>query len=309
MKNKKYKITLVTSVGTYETHLAWTVASAYNLVDEVIITNGGIYVDDPFGKDDIILQREVNQIKELDIDNKCLMIKASWKGLDISKEENEFGRGRNLTQSARIAREQGADWIIKTDADELIDSSVTRERLEHYISISNNGQLGYRFGMWEIHGKDYAHYQSLPSWASEDDQNYPSSNDSIQFFKPNKGDFFYGGGAPVVKSSINPQQDLNCWHVRYCVPPDLEPYKYFYERFLYHLFAPEYLIKGKDTDIDKIKKEAHDKALSHVESMVNNTDKLHKVDPNNKDARVPPRKPLVMELGFVDYIKYMKEKL
>ncbi len=300
------KIGLVTACGSYNTHLAWTLASSYHLIDFAVVINGGLDNNDPFGPDDIPLQKEIDQVKSLDVDKKVKMYKASWSGMpNLIREENEPGRARNLSQSLQIARKLGADWVIKIDADELIHKSVTREYLEDLIDNSNGGKIGFRFGMWELTG-DYEHYHGLPGWAPEDDQNEPSSNDAAQFFKPCLDDFYYGGGAPVVNTHIVPHQKLYSYHVRHCPPPGLDPFKYFYDRFFYHLFAPTYLIEGKDIDIDQVRLDAKKKALAHLQ-MCKHPESLNPIN-NGDDPRIPKETPLVIQMGTKEYIKMKKEE-
>jgi hypothetical protein len=300
------KITAISCIGTYPTHINYTVASLYHLVDEVVIINGGYDVKDINKGDCIPLERDTKLLKAIDIDNKVRIFTPSWEAAKLAKKgKEEAGRGRNLSLAVQTAYRLKADWVLKTDADILFDHTVTKNMLLELIENSDSGRKGYRFGMWELYG-DYEHYQGLPTWAPEDDTRFPSSNDAPQFYKPSDQDWYVGGGAPVVKAHIMPYQKVNCFHVRNCPPIDCNPYEYFYNRFWYHTIIPPYT-DGKRIDFEKMEEIVGRKAKDLLSVSVNPGTSSNKVGDGN-DPRIPPYSPHVVLMGCKKYIASKKVK-
>jgi hypothetical protein len=116
------KITAVSTCGTYHSWLRWGVASVYNSVDKIIIINGGYEVGRPEKGDNIPLLRELQQLKDIDIDNKILQVKPTNErliqllGKDLDWSKCEAGRARNITLAFQLAYHDGADWVLKFDS-------------------------------------------------------------------------------------------------------------------------------------------------------------------------------------------------
>ncbi len=298
------KITAFVATGTYPSHIDFTIASLYSLVDEVIVINGGYDVTDITKGDDIPVERDTILLKELDVDNKIKIFKPTWKGLkQVEKGRDEAGRARNLSLGVQLATKLGADWVLKMDADIILHQDVSRVDLLHLINESNNGMYGYRFGMWELKG-DYEHYQGLPNWDDNDSQDYPSSNDAPQFYRPFHNDFYYMAGSPVVMALINPYQKIKCYHVRSCPPPNCDRYEYFYKRAWYHSVIPEYTM-GNKIDFKQKELEARKQALDNI-YVCDHTEKLNPINDGN-DPRIPKETPLVIKMGTKEYIQMKKE--
>ncbi len=303
---KRHKITGVTSCGTYETHVDYTIASLYHLVDNVIVINGGYDVKDIESGDNIPTERDTQLLKGMDVDKKITIFKPSWKGLlKMERGRDEAGRARNLSFASQAAYKLGSEWLFKVDSDTMLHHNITREDLEYLIEKSQNGQYGYRFGQYELCG-DYEHYHGVPTHAPEDSKDYPSSNDAPLFYKCRKDDWYVGGGAPVTTASVVPYQKLTCYHARSCPPPNCEPYDYFYKRFWYHSVIPQYT-EDPNFDISSLEEEIVRKAKGHVE-MALHPEKLNKVG-DSDDPRIPKEKPLVIEMGTKAYIQMKKREL
>ena len=108
------KIIGVSTCGSYESWAKWAIASLYNIVDEIIVINGGIDVNDPDGPDNIPLTREVRQLKEIDVKQKITQIKPSWDKVKFAKKETcEAGRGRNISLAFNMLMLLGLIGFIK----------------------------------------------------------------------------------------------------------------------------------------------------------------------------------------------------
>jgi len=306
--NKKPIIVGLSHVGTYFSHINYTVSSMYHLCDFIVVINGGYDIYNPCKGDNILLERDAFLLKEIDIDNKVRQFRAAWKGVNnIKKGKSEAGRDRNMSMAVQAAFKLGADWVLKVDSDEILHHNINRKDLENLVSISQNGKYGFRFSMQELWGT-YKTYQSLPDWAEGDDHNYPSSNDAPQFYKPCLTDW-YIGGSPVVSSSIKQYQKLFSYHVRSVPPTDVDPFEYFVRRYWYHKYIPrqaQAVREGQEfnIDFDVFMEECKKSAEQSVKII--NSGKLLSIDPNAADPRIPKESPLVVEMGCKNYIKMMK---
>ena len=271
-----------TSIGFYPTHVDYTVASMW-FCDEIIVINGGMDPDNLSGGDDIPVERDRKLLEELNekVENKIVQIKPTWEGATpivngmklLNPKKDEVGRSRGLSHGVQAAIRRGADIVVKIDADEILDGrTINRQKiLDLYPDLSigkspkitSGGKiLGFRTGLFEVHG-DFQHFNGMPSWAAEDSHNGPSSNDAPQIYLPKKTDFYGGGGAPAVACHIIPKQDFHAFHVRAVVPHGVDPYEYFYKRFLYHTLLPWMTGETRPPELknlDDIKRHAEKKA-------------------------------------------------
>ena len=163
------KIIGVTTCGSYESWTKWSIASIYNSVDEIIVINGGIDIEDPDGPDNIPLQRELKQLKEIDINDKIKQIKPDWKNVKFANKEScEAGRGRNISLAFQYAYKAGADWIYKLDSDQ-ISENITRKELEDLMEAGERlGISGYRFAEYADFFREYDKAQALPNNFTDD---------------------------------------------------------------------------------------------------------------------------------------------
>lgn len=281
------KIVGISTIGTYPNHIAWGVASLYHVCDQFLIINGGFDVEDLNKGCDVPLEREKHQLKDIDIAGKIVQVKSGWDKVNgISLKREEAGRGRNMTQAVQYAaKKMGADVVVKFDSDNIIDpDSISRDMVEKLLTEAPD--IGRRFGQYELEG-DFYHFGNMPSWAPEDDQNWPSSNDAPQIYRPAPTDWYVGGGAPVVSAHIIPHQRFISYHVRNVAPHGVDPYEYFYKRFWYHTYAPWTTGELKDEklktyeDVVKMAKEKAERAANIDVS------KLNKIGSNN-DPKAPP---------------------
>ncbi len=289
------KIIGVSTCGSYESWAKWAIASLYNIVDEIIVINGGIDVNDPDGPDNIPLTREVRQLKEIDVKQKITQIKPSWDKVKFAKKETcEAGRGRNISLAFQYAYAAGADWIYKIDADQLVDN-ITREELNDLSEAGNRlGISGYRFAEYADFFRVYDKAQALPN-------NF--TDDGSLFFKANKQAWATGQGSPVNYCDQKEIHDLRTFHMRRIHPPDLNEYIYHYKRFYYHLFGPNSIMElgenktlGRKLTHDEIVKKAKEQTKSLMSSQGHLRDHF-------KSEKFPPGKPKVVIMGCKKYIK------
>ena len=138
------KIVGCTTVGSYNTWAAWTVASFYNIVDAVVVINGGFDFNDLSKGDAVPLERERQQLKELDINNKVIQIRPDWDKIRFAKKgRDETGRARNieLAFSYSYALAKQKKWNI--DKTSIKTVYVTQEFLNDYNGYyePSNGAL------------------------------------------------------------------------------------------------------------------------------------------------------------------------
>lgn len=297
----KIKIVGVMPTGSYNSWEMWCCASMYNVVDSIICVNGGISVSSPDQGGNIPLERAVRQLKEIDVDNKIKQIQPNIKHTrKFRVGKDEAGRAGNIELCFRYAysyaNEKGWDlgntWVLKMDSDETLESDVTRGRLLSLIH-ENPKIKGFRIAMYSDFYREWGKCVGLP-----DD----FTNDAAVFFN-NPDAYSVGQGSPCVGSQ-EPAYDIRSYHLRSICPPDLDEYTYFFERFYYHLWGPNSIMElpenrdlGRKLSDEEIRNKAIDKALNTMKSYG------HTKEHFNNDERFPPGKPLVVELGPLEYIK------
>ncbi len=299
------KIIAISTCGSYPAWLKWGVASIYNAVDKIIIVNGGIDVNNPQIGDNIPLQRELQQLKKIDINKKISQIRPIEEsiikllGRDLDWSKCERGRARNITLAFQAAYHSRADWIYKFDSDQICDESFTRENLEN---LANNEEdvTGYRFAEYADFHRTWDQVNALPNNFTDDGSIY---------FKASKNAWAVGGGSPVHFRDQYEIFDMRTFHMRSICPDDVDEYDYFYKRFFYHTWGPNSIMElpvnrkeGRKLSIDEIKKIAHDKAVSMINSKGKTRE--HFLDKDGLiDRRFPPHKPKVVTIGAKKYIE------
>lgn len=245
------KLTGILACGTYYSPWTpYTIASIYKLVDELIIVNGGYSISNPNPEVyNVPLKQVTRDIEHLDVDGKVIEVKNfSMQDLEhkaplITQIEankrtlaktgdvliwtgNWFDlRGLNLTLANEIAVKRGADMILKIDSDQVCYKDV--------IGLKSEGR-GLTLYQYEF-APDLFHLAE-PS---------PSSpfSDSVFTYEAKKGQWYAGGGAPVIYADREPNPKYHCAHLRYANPPflsDEEKFQHFRDRSIFHLFTNEY---------------------------------------------------------------------
>ena len=289
------KIIGVTCCGAYESWLKWTVASIYNMVDEIIVINGGIDINDPDGPDNIPLAREIRQLKDIDVEQKITQIKPSWDKVKFAKKETcEAGRGRNISLAFQYAYAAGADWIYKLDSDQIVHN-ITRENLDDLSESGDRlGITGYRFAEYADFFRRYDRAQALPD-------NF--TDDGSLFFKANKQAWATGQGSPVHYSDQREIHDLRTFHMRRINPPDLNEYIYHYKRFYYHLWGPNSILElGENKTLGRklTHEEIVKKAKAQTKALITSCGKPKS---HFSSEKFPPHKPKIIDMGCKEFIK------
>lgn len=300
------KITAVTTVGTYYSWAMWGCASIYNSVDNIIVINGGFNPDDIQDGDNIPLQRELKQLKEIDIDAKITQIRPMEETLkkllkrELDWERCEKGRARNITLAFQLAYHTGADWVLKFDSDQVFDESFTREALEDLANNVSNIS-GFRFAEYADFYRDWGRVQAFPG---------KFTDDGTLFFKAHKDAWAVGGGSPVHYSDQHEIHDMRSFHMRRIAPPDVDEYDYHYKRLWYHIFGPNSV--GEWREDGKVVRLTEEQIVERAEKAANDllcnpghTKKYFRDCGNfeNKLHMFPPNKPPVVAIGPIEYIK------
>lgn len=294
------------TVGSYSTWAMWTAASMYNICDHIICINGGLNLDDENNLEKIVpLERERQQLKQIDIENKITQILPTKEILKkVIDNKTELLRGGNMTLSYKLAYQyaQNQGWninntyILKLDSDEILHHEVTRDRL---INLTNKyNYKGFRISMFSEFYREWDKCTGLP-----DDQ----TNDAPLFFcNPNASTT--GQGSPLVGDQ-HPIYDLWSYHMRSICPDDVDEYDYFYKRFFYHCWGPNSIMElqenkelNRKLTIEEIKKIAHEKATPTINSEGKTREHFLDKD-ENVDKRFPPHKPKVVTIGAKKYIE------
>lgn len=306
-----YKIILTSHCGTYPSWLAWTVASVYNSVDDIVIINGGYDPEHPELGNCIPLEREKRQLKELDINNKVMQLlpnndKLKSTGL-FTEGKDETARSGNMTLAYQyalsLAKKKGYDldktWCLKLDSDQIADESFTRENL---IDLSKSTiRKGYRFAQYSDFFRSYDRVQSLCHWCAGQEGNM--TNDGALFFKLHARARAGGQGSPDIGEEF-PVCDMYTYHMRRIHPPDIDEREYHFKRFWYHTWGPNQIMEyGYNRDTGK--KMTNEQVFSEAERLTDGVLSSYGHDREyfNNDSRFPKSVPKVIEIGYLNYIK------
>jgi len=224
------KIIAFTAVGSYPSFwLEYGVASVYNVVDEIMVVNGGLqgYSKPALSNDNYPLKREHEVLKDLDIDKKIVEMPASWDyAYPVCQKGREELRARNLTIGMLSAYNRGADWILKFDSDQVFYTSVKQirdlaEKKEH---------LGYIFWNYTDFVGDLYHIDGIKE---------EGTSDGSQFYRKGACQGYGGQGAPRIVEQF-PHPEIKTAHLRRVVPENIsekEKYQFYFDRSLYHIWS------------------------------------------------------------------------
>jgi hypothetical protein len=246
------KIVGICSIGTYYSPwFPYTLASIYNVCDEIVVTNFGYDISDPRLHTLVPLQQVSDDIQHLDLDLKVhefvepdynnMITKAPLMTereamLKMAKFWYDL-RGLSLTKANEEALKLGADWILKIDSDEALYPDIAHIR-EHL----NNDINGYKFYQYELTGEIG---KDLPVYRTDPPPDSPY-NDSSFIYKTMPGQWYAGGAAPCLNLIGHDRIDsdiAHCAHLRYANSAYLTEdakFKHFYERTWFRLYTNQY---------------------------------------------------------------------
>lgn len=289
----------ITTCGTYPAWTDYTIASFYNHVDKVILTNSGYDIYHP-DKPLQPLERDHNLIKHIDIDNKIIEINPTQEQINtlfkttLRTNKDEIGRSTSMTISTQTAYnlpnpDNKQRWILKLDNDQIL-YPITRSLLETLV-IQYPNKTGFRFAQYADYYHDFEHIGSLPD---------EFTNDGSLFHKslPNQG--YCGQGSPgYIRVNQHPIYNIQTAHMRRINPPDVNPYEYHFKRLWYHTMAPNSINEKYDRHLtnDEVIQIAHKEAVSILRQKGSYIYDLP------KDERIPYEPPLVCKMGPIEYIK------
>jgi hypothetical protein len=247
------------SIGTfYSPWFPYTVASVYNVSDEVVISNCGYDLNYP-QKDVLVpLAQVTKDIKRLDINHKITeLTRISPLGLFTKLElmtqkegnryKNEYWadpRGIGLTAANEEAVRREANWIIKIDTDQAAYKDIYK--LRHFLHVFPSN--GLKFRQYEFAGDvgGTKHYFTSP---------LPSPyEDSIFVYKAIHGQYFGGAGSPSLHL---PGQDrintdvFHAAHLRSANPiwlTEEQKFQHFYGRCWFRNYTNKYARFGPELD-------------------------------------------------------------
>ena len=243
------KLTGILACGSF--YCPWTpfcISSIYDVVDELIIVNGGYDIDSPkIDEYNVPLEQVTKDIEVLDVDSKIVEV----RDFSINDLEHKFVvttqrradreglkewfdvRGLNITLANEIAVKKGATDILKIDSDQVCYADVTAKNPdiviggEHPFNLKqeSNGCIFHQTEFVGDCGAGLQNYLFLPK---------PSSvyNDSVFTYRASASDYYLGGGGPMVGPREN-TDSYHCAHLRHANPSWLsreEKLEHFYGR-------------------------------------------------------------------------------
>lgn len=289
----------ITTCGTYPAWTEYTIASFYNHVDKVILTNSGYDIYNP-DKPLQPLERDHNLIKKIDIHNKIIEVIPTQSDIDnlfktiLRNNKDEIGRSTSMTMSTQTAYNlpnpnNKQRWILKLDNDQIL--YPIRKSLLETLVIQNPTKSGFRFAQYADYYHDFEHIGSLPD---------EFTNDGSLFHKslPNQG--YCGQGSPgFIRVNQYPITSIRTSHMRRISPSDIDPYEYHFKRIWYHTMAPNSINEKYDHKLTKeeVFQIAHKEAISILKEKGKY---IHELP---KDERIPYEPPLVCKLSPLRYIE------
>lgn len=289
----------ITTCGTYPAWTDYTIASFYNHVDKIILTNSGYDIYHP-EKPLQQLERDHNLIQQIDINHKIIEVNPTQTDIDnlfkttLRNSKDEIGRSTSMTISTQTAYklpnpENKIRWILKLDNDQIL-YPITREQLESLI-YSYPNKTGFRFAQYADYYHDYEHIGSLPN---------EFTNDGSLFHISKQNQSYVGQGSPGnIKVNQHPIYEIRTSHMRRINPPDVDPYEYHFKRLWYHTYAPNSINEKYDKLLtnEEVIRIAHKEAISILREKGNY---IHDLP---RDERIPYEPPLVCKMSPLEYIK------
>ncbi len=256
---------------TFSPWFPYTLASIYNVCDQIVVANNGYDFDDfPRMKP---LEKATECIRHLDVYHKIEELKYVRPGqlahnYQVGTQRAANGRrmlggegnwydlrGLNLTAANEKAVKLGADWILKIDSDEVCYKDVN---LFHDM-------LRLRWaGTSVFHQLEFAGDVGPDSCFLADPPPASPYIDTVQVY-PADPDTWYVGAGAITGPPVDrvPTESFHCAHLREANPWYLsreEKLEHFYGRVLWRLYTNDYGYLN-----DEIKAEAWVRAEAMLE--------------------------------------------
>jgi hypothetical protein len=245
------KIIGITSIGTfYSPWFPYTIASIYNICDEIVISNIGFNMNNPQPYQLVPLAKVTEEIKRIDVNHKIVELKnfhldklSTKLTLMTQKEANDTNaerwfdiRGVGATAANEEAIRRKADWILKTDTDQACYKDLSN--LRHFLHVFPANGLKFRQYEFcgDIGGTEF--YETVPPPGPY--------NDSVFIYKAYPGQYYAGGMAPVLNLPYEDRLSTDVFHaahLRMCNPiwlTDKEKYEHFYGRAWFRNYTNNY---------------------------------------------------------------------
>lgn len=294
MGAKRINIVASTCIGTFTSPwLEYAIASIYNIVDEVIVVNGGYDINNP-SVNNKKLERESKAIKEIDINGKITEVLGDWKLVKYANPETETVAARNMSMGVQVAYYRNPDAILEIKCDQVF--YPTAKRIP-YLDL--NQHSGYQF--WEYTyfiGNLFQVFNEIKPRGCDD---------GARLFRPSETDYYNGQGQPIIRAEQFCVDFIQTGHLKLVYPDKYtkeEKLQFAYERAWGHLMCQnsigEHAVnvkEGRKLTLEEIDKMARDAAKGVVNAK---GIPLHLVN----DPRSPKEPPPICL--FKDPVKYIK---
>jgi hypothetical protein len=252
------KLTAILSIGSYYSPwFTYGIASIYNHVDEIIVSNVGYDLENPDINKLVPLDRVTDEIKRLDVNGKIVelrnitpntpehkMVLTSQKIAEQKSIDNWCDvRGLGITSANDEARRRDAEWILKLDSDQACYKDIVN--IKRYLnSLTFDGIYLHQYEF--IGDVPLTYYKGTPqSFLSSPSPTSPY-NDSMFAYRAFPGQYYGGGGSPALYLRGQDRigtGNFHCAHLRQANPTWLteeEKYLHFYGRYLFAEFTNHY---------------------------------------------------------------------
>ena len=181
------KLAGILTIGTYYSPwFPYNIASMYKFVDSIVVVNAGYDLSNPQpDKYNCAIVKAHDDIKELDLNGKikevlisdCTAPLTTQISINKGKTTGTDIRGLTMTTATRYATQLGAEWILKTDSDQVL--------YEDAANIRNDLQ-SYNFYQYEFTGDVYHLSQPPPDSPYNDCYDIKTeilTEDGFKFFR------------------------------------------------------------------------------------------------------------------------------
>jgi len=210
------KIVAITITGSYPVpFFAHSMASYYNVVDEILVGNGG-YNYPHYTDDNVPLEDARQYMKEIDVNGKIHEIRnlsyADTNGLCLP--ERETRRAVAITAVSEAARKYNPDWILWAASDQVL-----YENAKHLTDIMKGG-LGGGYDGYQFF--EYKSFWGSPWFMINNPDTFFSESDGVKFYRyggsNGERQWWVGEGGIQHYRQQMPSDIVTAGHFRECAP-------------------------------------------------------------------------------------------